>query len=58
MKAKIIFQEARKSQMYEILLRRKILEKLVTTRKGGKVDVLVKAKMERNPGAEGKRICH
>ena len=30
--------------MYEILLRRKILEKLVTTRKGGKVDVFLKTK--------------
>lgn len=30
--------------MYEILLRRKILEKLVTTQKGGKVDVFLKAK--------------
>lgn len=57
MKAKIIFQEARKSQMYEILLRRKILEKLVTTRKGGKVDVLVKAKWK---GIQSRRegICH
>ena len=44
MEAKRIFQEGRKSQMYEVLLRRKILEKLVTTRKGGKVDVLLKAK--------------
>lgn len=44
MEAKRIFQEGRKSQMYEILLRRKILEKLVTTRKGGKVDVFLKAK--------------
>ena len=54
MKAKIIFQEAR---MYEILLRRKILEKLVTTRKGGKVDVLVKAKWK---GIQSRRegICH
>lgn len=56
MEAKRIFQEGRKSQMYEILLRRNILEKLVTAWKGGKVDVLVKAKWKGIQSSRD-RIC-